>query len=237
MGVSPIDPYNRTLEEGDSGTDIRNRFTSNVIYSPAWGNGSSCMLVRQAVAGWSLATTFTAQSGSHYTGMMSGASPPAVCFSNTTNLQVLSSTCTSANILSGADTAYSPIDGSMGGAGISSPGSAAAGRFAGAPRGSYVLPSLYDLDLRLSKQWSVKERYHIELRGEAFNALNSTLVQVANNTQYSYAAAGSTSTSCPASAHGTNTCLIPVSTFGKASTTSGTLLGARQMQAAIRFEF
>jgi hypothetical protein len=31
--------------------------------------------------------------------------------------------------------------------------------------------------------------------------------------------------------------MVPISTFGQAATTSGALLGARQMQIGLRFEF
>ena len=97
----------------------------------------------------------------------------------------------------------------------------------------YKLPSLYDVDLRLSKQFAITDRYNIELRGEAFNVFNSTLVQQVSQSAYKYVSPGSSG--CPAT-HA-STCMVPVTSFGQYQTTSGNLFGARQLQAGIRFRF
>ena len=121
----------------------------------------------------------------------------------------------------------------MGGAGITSPGANLAGRIAWVAPGGFKLPSLYDVDLRLSKQFAITERYNIELRGEAFNVFNSTLVQQVSQSAYKYVSPGSSG--CPAT-HA-STCMVPVTSFGQYQTTSGNLFGARQLQAGIRFRF
>ena len=86
----------------------------------------------------------------------------------------------------------------MTGAGIGSTGTPAGSRISWLPNGAFVLPNLYDVDLRLIKQVSFKERYHFELRLEAFNLFNSTLVQLVNTNAYSYTK--------PGAAIGTGTC-------------------------------
>src|ERR1700676_5071096 len=124
----------------------------------------------------------------------------------------------------------------MGGAGISSPGSNLAGRVGWLAPGSFVLPNLYNVDLRLGKQFAIAERFHGSVRGAAFNLFNATLIQEVggtNHTAYDYATPGQPG--CPAS-H-LNTCMVPISTFQVPSITSGNLLGARQLQAGVRFEF
>jgi hypothetical protein len=104
------------------------------------------------------------------------------------------------------------------------------------PRDSYELPNYSTVDLRLGRQFTFHERYAFEFRAEAFNLFNSTIVQAVNQNAYNYASPSATSATCPAS-H-TNTCLVPQPTlFQVPTTTLGTLLGPRQLQFGLRFEF
>jgi len=131
------------------------------------------------------------------------------------------------------------IDGSMSAAGVTGIGTNYGGRIAWMPRDSYSLPSYSDVDVRLEKDFTVRERYNFELRAEAFNLLNSTIVQAVNTSAYTYANASGSTGTCPATganAHA-NTCMVPVSTFQTPTTTTGILLGSRQMQFGFRFEF
>ena len=221
VGLPAIDPFNNSLEKGYSGTDIRNRFSASVIVAPAWGN-SATGAKRLLVGNWSLSSTIIAQSGQAYTGMVQGVTAPSAVYNGYAPGASTPATFT-----------YIPLDGSMGGAGISSPGANLAGRIAWVAPGGFKLPSLYDVDLRLSKQFAITERYNIELRGEAFNVFNSTLVQQVSQSAYKYVSPGSSG--CPAT-HA-STCMVPVTSFGQYQTTSGNLFGARQLQAGIRFRF
>ena len=102
------------------------------------------------------------------------------------------------------------------------------------PRDSFRLPSYSDVDLRLEKNFSIHERYHIGVRIEAYNLFNSTIIQAENFNAFTYANAGA------AGCRGhTNTCMVPVSTFQTVTQTTNTsgLLGPRQLQGGIRFEF
>ena len=243
VGIPAIDPYNNKLEQGNSGTDTRNRFTSSVVFQPGFERHTSSRFGKQLLGGWQLATTFTAQSGGHYTAQINGATAKNATISGFTPGGNTATTFT-----------YKPLDGSMGGAGITSPGANLAGRAGWLPSGGFVLPSLYNVDLRLEKVFNLTERFHLSLRGEAFNLFNSTLVLAANTTAFDYADPAAVTvvngvtlpSSCPgtgatavagAPTPHTNTCMVPVSTFGKAATTTGNLLGSRQLQAGIRFEF
>jgi len=221
VGIPAIDPFNNKLEKGYSGTDIRNRFSASVIVAPGWGNNAAGAM-RLLLGGWSLSSTIIAQSGQAYTGMVQGTTAPNAVYNG---YAPGSSTLTMFT--------YIPLDGSMGGAGITSPGANLAGRIAWLAPGSFKLPSLYDVDLRLSKQFAITERYNIELRAEAFNVFNSTLVQQVSQNAYRYVSPGSSG--CPAT-HA-NTCMAPVTSFRQYQTTSGNLFGARQLQAGIRFRF
>ena len=89
------------------------------------------------------------------------------------------------------------------------------------PINLYRLPSLFNIDMRLSKRFAVTEKYKIEFLAEAFNILNKTHVFQQNNTLY--ARSGSVLTYNP--------------TFGSITTTDSTLYRERQIQLSARFQF
>jgi len=259
VGIPAIDPFDNTLEQGTSGTDVRHRFTTSVVLQPDLDRIVPGKLAKTILGGWQMSTTFTAQTGGHYTALINSSTSKAATFTGclpgqnpcapTTTTTVGGVTTTTPSTLT--TFTYVPLDGAMGGAGVNSPGANFAGRAAWIAPGSFVLPNLYNVDMRLEKVFNLTERFHLSLRGEAFNVFNSTLTQQVNQVAYDYATPASTASTpasqnfCPTGTVGTigaltphtNTCMSPVSTFGSASTTSGNLLGARQLQAGIRFEF
>jgi hypothetical protein len=220
VGITALDPQNHKIEWGNSGTDVRNRFTASVVYAPTFASNLTNKVEKQVLDGWILSSAITAQSGTHYDALVQGSTAPNDVVTGYAPGAPASSTFT-----------FTPLDGSMGGAGINSPGSNFAGRVAWLAPGRFVQPNLYNVDLRLTKQFTIKERYHLEVRGEAFNLFNDTLVQAVSQNAYSYAK------SCPAGVPATVTCMSPVASFQQPSITTTNLLGARQMQAGIRFEF
>ena len=236
VGTPAIDPFNAKPEKGNSGSDVRHRFTGSVVYAPTFASKFTNKAAKEVLDGWSLSSSIIAQSGQAYTGLLNSGTAPSVKNVGYTPGSTVQSTFT-----------YTPLDGSMGGAGITSPGGNLPGRIAWVAPGFFRLPNLYNVDLRLEKQFPIKERYHIGLRGEAFNLFNSTLVQAVNQVVYDYASPsgnqGAAGVTCPAfHADGvtpfhSNTCMTPLSTFGQPTATTGNLLGARQLQAGIRFEF
>jgi hypothetical protein len=114
------------------------------------------------------------------------------------------------------------LDGGLSGSDIQTTGNNIGGKAANFGRDAFELPNLYNVDLRLTKITTIKERYSIELRLEAFNTFNSTLVQAVSANLYSV---------------GKGNVLTTSSTFQTPSTTSGLLLAPRQMQAGLRFNF
>ena len=120
----------------------------------------------------------------------------------------------------------------MTGAEVSTFASATGGRVSWLARNPYNLPNFTNIDFRLGRGVTFRERYRLDFTADAFNLFNSTIVTAVNTTAYTYTGPG-----VGACAGHTNGCLLPSSTFGSRSTTSGALYGARQLQMGVRFEF
>ncbi|MGI8642035.1 MAG: TonB-dependent receptor domain-containing protein [Pyrinomonadaceae bacterium] len=88
-------------------------------------------------------------------------------------------------------------------------------------RNAFRLPSLQNLDLRLSKRFRFTERYNLELLAEGFNVFNRTQVFGQNSTLYTR--------------NGNVLTFNPI--FGSVTTTDSTLYRERQIQFATRFQF
>lgn len=91
------------------------------------------------------------------------------------------------------------------------------------PRNSFRLPSLQNVDARLSKRFKFGERYSLEFLAEAFNVVNRTHVFGVNTTMYSRS--------------GSSTTLNYNTQFGTVTGTDSTLYRERQIQFATRFQF
>jgi hypothetical protein len=257
VGIPSINPFDDRPEWGHSGTDTRNRFTASVIYQPGFDKYTTNAAGRQLLGGWTLASSIIAQNGGHYTAQTSGATPKNLVIAG---CSIGQTTCAPQTIttVAGVTTVtpstqttftYQPLDGGQSGVSITSPGSAAASRIAWLPSGNFVLPNLYNVDLRLEKAFTFKERYAVVIRGEAFNLFNSTHTQAVSRNAYAYTDVDNTTAAatnrCPgtgiagaATPHAsTVTCMTPVNAFQQATITSGNNLRARELQAGIRFEF
>ena len=123
-------------------------------------------------------------------------------------------------------------DGGMTGAVVSTFASATGGRAAWLARNPYNLPNYTNVDFRLGRGYTFADRYRLNFMVDAFNLFNSTIVGSVNTTAYTYSGPG-----VGKCAGHTNGCLVPSPTFGSLATTSGTLLGARQLQVGLRFDF
>jgi hypothetical protein len=88
-------------------------------------------------------------------------------------------------------------------------------------RNTFRLPSLHNLDLRLSKRFKFSERYNLELLAEGFNVFNRTHIFAVNSTLYVRSG----------NALNYNT------SFGQVTGTDSTLYRERQIQFAARFQF
>lgn len=109
-------------------------------------------------------------------------------------------------------------------------------RFPLLSRNAFRLPSLSNLDVRLSKRFRFSERYNLELLGEVFNAFNRTQVFAQNNGLYQQSPSFGATGSCLPSASATNyLCASP--NFGLITSTDSTLYRERQIQLSARFQF
>jgi hypothetical protein len=110
-------------------------------------------------------------------------------------------------------------------------------RYIRLPRNSFRLPSIKNIDLRISKRVNFSERYNLEFLAEAFNLFNRTQVFGQTNTLYT-----SSSTTCtvdgvsvPVPAPGNGLCFN--TQFGAVSSTDSNKYSQRQVQFAVRFHF
>jgi hypothetical protein len=217
-GPGALNPYDLKAEQGNSGIDSPNRFTASVVWQSTPIASTTNKIVRGFLAGWNLSGSLTVADGTPYSALIS---------SGTQQCAVVAASCPAGDL---------GLDGSLTGTQLSTAVAPIGGRISWMPRNSFFLPSYSNMDLQLAKQFTIHERYHFELRGDAFNLFNTSIIQAVNTSAYNYVTPSTTSTTCPMSVHA-NTCLIPSASFQTPTTTTGSLLGPRQLQAGIRFEF
>lgn len=104
-------------------------------------------------------------------------------------------------------------------------GSNGANRLPLAARNGFREPSLWNVDLRLSRRFSFTERFKLEFLAEGFNIFNRTQGTSFNTTFYTVSSVGG----------------VPTLTFNQnflaLTEASGTLYRERQIQFAVRFQF
>jgi hypothetical protein len=133
------------------------------------------------------------------------------------------------------------VDGGVTGGEISNSAAAAGGRAPQFGRDVFVGPGLHNVDLRVLREFSIRERWKLQVLAEAFNVFNETNLNLSGTTSttaYNYVAVGGKG--CAASAYaGTNGCLIPSPTFMAPSsgTSTNTLYGPRQLQFSAKIVF
>jgi hypothetical protein len=199
-----LDPFNLKQDYAHSDLDQRQRFVGSVVWSPNYGKNLGNKIARQLAYGWTLASIVTSGTGQPYSAYISTSAPQP-----------------------------GGINGGETGAVIGTNASAIGGRVSFLPRNSFNLPGFTNIDFRISRSFTFHERYSFEIRGEAFNLFNSTIVSQVNANAYSFVNAG---TGVCVGGH-TNTCIVPLSTFQTPITTSSTLYGPRQLQIGARFSF
>jgi hypothetical protein len=116
-------------------------------------------------------------------------------------------------------------------------GSNGVNRFPGAPRNAFTGPSLWNVDLRVSRRFRIRETMAFEVLGEAFNLFNRSQFSAFNTLLYRVGPI-SGSTTCTSSAQlCLNTDNQGNSLFGTPNEASSTLFRERQIQFALRFQF
>ncbi len=215
-----LDPYNFKQDYSRSDLDQRHRFVASVVWQPDYGKHLSSVVARQLADGWTASAIITSATGQPYAANIgtSVITPPNPTPPPATLTQ-----------LSG--------DGGLTGAEVSTFASPTGGRASWLARNPYNLPNFTNIDFRMGRAISFRERYRLNFTVDAFNLFNSTIVTAVNTTAYTYLAPNATATSPCYNVVHTHGCLVPSSTFGSRSTTSGALYGARQLQFGARFEF
>lgn len=198
-----LDPYNIKGDYAHSDLDQRNRFVGSFVWTPTYGRNAGNRAERELIYGWSLSGIVTSGSGQPYSAIISTSAPQP-----------------------------GGINGGETGAVIGTNASAIGGRVSFLPRNSFNLPGFTNIDFRIARAFTFRERYSFEIRGEAFNLFNSTIISQVNTSAYSLINAGT-----GVCAGHANACLVPLSTFQTPLTTSSTLYGARQLQIGARFSF
>lgn len=199
-----LDPYNLKGDYSYSDLDQRHRFVGSVVWEPTYAKGLTNAFARQLLNDWSASGIITAATGQPYNAMIG------------------------TSILGKAI----PGDGGMTGAEVSTFAGPTGGRVSWLARNALNLPNYTNVDFRLGRGFSFREKFRLNFVVDAFNLFNSTIVSSVNTTAYNYSGPG-----VGACAGHVNGCLLPSSSFGSRSTTSGLLYGPRQLQFGARFSF
>jgi hypothetical protein len=208
-----LNPYNLKGDYASSDLDQRHRFVASLVWQPMYAKDVSNAIVRQLADGWTISSIITVASGQPY------------------QANIGTSVITPPN---GSGGKLFPLssDGGLTGAEVSTFAGPTGGRVSWLQRNPYNLPNFTNIDLRIGRGFTIREKYRFDFSADAFNTFNSTIVAAVNTTAYTYSGPG-----VGACTGHTNGCLVPSSTFGAATTTSGLLYGARQMQFNARFSF
>jgi outer membrane receptor protein involved in Fe transport len=130
------------------------------------------------------------------------------------------------------------VDFGVTGGEVTNTGGSTGGRLPQVGRNVFIGPGLVDVDFRITRDFALTEKYHLQFLGEAFNLFNHTNITAVNATAFNYSAVGSGACTSALGA-GTNGCLVPNPTFlaPTSSTASNGLYGARQLQVSAKFVF
>ena len=205
----------RAAEYSRSDLDVRGRFVGSLVALSKFPIGNK--FAAYAANGWQLTTTVTAQTGLPLTAFMSNS--PVSVIGN----------------------------GGLTGAQLSLNNAGTPGRVptAVAPRNAFKGPGIHNTDLRLSREFPLREGVRIEIAAEAFNIANHRNLLGVNQTFATFQTAGTSTTAgtgaaataCPVTA--TDGCIVPYTQtgFGVQTSTSGILYTPRQLQFLGRLFF
>jgi len=199
---SPIDPYNRKLEYGLSDLNQTHRFSGNVIWIPTVTSRIANPVAKNIFDGFRFSTIVLATSGQPVTGTINGFP------------------------------AGGPAGGLTGGVVNNSGTALSSSRFPGLARNSFTGPGMVNFDMRVGREFRLRELARLDFSAEAFNLFNHTNFFQVNNTQYNFTAAGSG----VCTGH-TNACVAANPAFLTPTVSNNSLYGARQLQIVGRLSF
>ncbi len=170
-GSTPAYAYNYSLERGFSPFDVTHRFVGNVLYNLPIGQGGMILnnggMASRFIGGWQVNSIVTLETGTPFT-------VTAPDESDTGGNHASRASCIS-NPYVGASTDPSQIVGGASPGFFLNPAAFAIPAFGTfgtcAPR-SFHGPGLENVDLSLFKTFALTERWHLQFRGEFFNAFN-----------------------------------------------------------------
>ncbi|HEX8559221.1 MAG TPA: TonB-dependent receptor [Pyrinomonadaceae bacterium] len=197
---TPFNVFDQQNEKALSAFDRRHKFVASVVYNTDFASLRNSEVGRAIFNGWTIAPIFNAFSGARNTASISGSITP---------------------------TAYGFASNTTPAGGIN--GSGGANRFSLLRRNFYKQPSIWYLDMRVSRRFNLGEGMRFELLAEGFNLFNRTQVTGVNSTIYNFSTTG-----CPA---GAAQCLTANGPFGQTTGADSTLFRERQVQLGARFEF
>jgi len=152
-------PDNRRADRGNcTAIDVRQNFNlSAVLQSPKFSSKAL-----QWIAGdWQLSPIFTAHTGTSFS-VTTGVSDPITGIGGQRPNQIASNPYC----------ATQTINCYLNAASFATPAVTAAGAFGNLAYDNLLGPGYFDVDVALSRQFAIKEKQHLEIRGEAFNIQN-----------------------------------------------------------------
>jgi outer membrane receptor protein involved in Fe transport len=199
----PFNAFDQQGENGLSAFDRRQKLVASLVYNTNFKGGSHAS--RSLLNGWTFAPIFNAFSGARFTPTVSGTT------SAVNNFGFPAGTVTQGGGLNG---------------------SGGSTRFAFLPRNFYKQPSIWYVDMRISRRFSLGEKMKLELLAEGFNLFNRTQVTTISSGIYSIDTTGSAASPKP---------LLNFSSgpsgFRSVTGADSTLFRERQVQLAARFQF
>jgi hypothetical protein len=204
-----LEPNSLKISRGNSNNNVPLRFVFHAVAESPWKVQNTALGL--LANGWQIAPFFQWQNGLSYSATTSGS---ASCPTGAP-----ASLCTA-----GVSGLYGGLNGSSGAS------------YMYGLRNQFHMPNTQNMDVKLSKIFRVRERYSVELSGEAFNLFNHQNVTSVNNLAYS-AGTCSTTSGCAGGYVG------PTLTYNTGA--FGTVQGAnsnfaysqRQIQLGVRIKF
>jgi hypothetical protein len=212
-----LNPFNLAGEYGRSNFDIRDRFSFAAIWSPNYYHGEARWLDYLA-NGFTISPLIAASSGAPFTPTVSGSAPSQTIG----GITYVAPQGAAGNSLDDEGTTRVPFLGAN----------------------SFQMPRTVNVDLRVAKEFKLRESWKLTLSGDAFNLFNHVNVTAINSQMFSIQSSGTAhGIACSASApcfvfqNPTITGNPSTSPFQIATQSSNSLIAQRQIQVGIKLDF
>ena len=232
-------PLNPSFDRGNSATNRPNIFVANGTYFLPSLKGHS-QLVKQALGSWELGGITSADSGNSLTGYQNAISDTRAG-GTLGALDFVGIASNQRPFLSATGSCNSGAAGASGDQVINPNAFTLIGYHLGTldpnieRRGSCSGPKLVNTDLSIDKNWHIKERFTVQFRLDAFDALNHANFRGDQiNLTNPFTTVGCGTTNCSAT-NNVVTSQVPTNNFGKATGVVGN--AGRQLQYGLHVEF